>query len=69
MEHRNWGFLYKVVPMKSKWFMGINRDWDDKIGLDFIDALELKDYVIGILRQRLMRADCLSMIGMTRRHR
>ena len=54
------GIPDKVVPMEIKnglWVL--TGDWDDKIGLDFIDALELKDYVIDF-EITSNRADCLS---------
>ena len=60
------GIPDKVVPMEIKnglWVL--TGDWDDKIGLDFIDALELKDYVIDF-EITSNRADCLSMIGMAK---
>ena len=60
------GIPDKVVPMEIKnglWVL--TGDWDEKIGLDFIDALELKDYVIDF-EITSNRADCLSMIGMAK---
>ncbi len=60
------GYDDKVAPMASKdgiWIL--DDDWSEKVGMDFVEALELKDYKIDF-EITPNRPDCLSMIGMAR---
>lgn len=60
------GYEDKVAPLASKdgiWIL--EDDWSDKIGMDFVEALELEDYKIDF-EITPNRPDCLSMIGMAR---
>ena len=60
------GLSDKVVPMASKdgiWLLPGN--WDDKLGMEFAEAVELEDVVIDF-EITPNRPDCLSMLGMAR---
>lgn len=60
------GYEDKVAPFASKdgiWIL--EDDWSDKVGMDFVEALELEDYKIDF-EITPNRPDCLSMIGMAR---
>ena len=60
------GLSDKIVPMASKdgiWLLPGN--WDDKLGVEFSEAVELSDVVIDF-EITPNRPDCLSMLGMAR---
>ena len=60
------GLSDKIVPMASKdgiWLLPGN--WDDKLGMEFSEAVELSDVVIDF-EITPNRPDCLSMLGMAR---
>ena len=65
------GFDDKVVPVDQKdgiWILNLsdkNINWEEKIGMDFAEALELKDAIIDF-EITPNRPDCLAMIGMAR---
>ena len=60
------GYEDKVAPMVSKdgiWLLPGN--WDDHLGEDFAEALELHDYAIDFCITP-NRPDCLSMLGLAK---
>ena len=60
------GYEDKVAPMISKdgiWLLPGN--WDDRLGEDFAEALELHDYAVDFCITP-NRPDCLSMLGLAK---